>query len=254
MQGDITDPQILLKDISVNYPLLNPIDFNLKRKLLNIARRKREDMVLIRALSNVSLTLKAGDKLAILGRNGAGKSTLLQVLAGVLPPTHGKYFLRGRVLGLLGGAEMGLDAEASGRRNIITLGISLGESIERMESLTDEIIDFSELGNRIDDPVYTYSSGMAARLRFSTLTSLNPNILIVDEGIGAADAAFAKKAEERLENFMGNAGILIMASHNTSFLRQFCNRGLVLFKGKVASDSSLDESIAIYKEISARIT
>ena len=254
MERQVTDPRLAVKNVSVNYPLLNPIDFNLKRKLVNIARRKKENMTVIRALANVSFTLKAGDKLAILGRNGAGKSTLLQVLAGVLPPTLGQYYLRGRVLALLGGAEMGLDAEASGRRNIITLGISLGESVEHMESLIDEIMEFSELGNRIDDPVYTYSSGMAARLRFSTLTSLNPNILIVDEGIGAADAAFAQKAEQRLEEFIGNAGILIMASHNTQFLRQFCNRGLVLLKGKVVSDSSLEESVAIYKEISSRIS
>jgi len=245
MHKHVDDPRLAVKNVYVNYPLLNPIDFNLKRKLVNIARRKRENMTVIRALSDVSFTLNAGDKLAILGRNGAGKSTLLQVLAGVLPPTLGSYYLRGRVLALLGGAEMGLDAEASGRRNIITLGISLGESIEHMESLVDEIIDFSELGNRIDDPVYTYSSGMAARLRFSTLTSLKPNILIVDEGIGAADASFAKKAEERLEQFIGNAGILIMASHNTGVLQQFCNRGLVLFKGKVACDTSLEEAISI---------
>lgn len=242
--------RLALNNVTVEYRLLSPLDYNLKRRILKFAQRNQDNQRTVKALDNVSLFLNDGDRLGILGHNGAGKTTLLHVLAGVLPPTEGEYYLKGRALGLLGGSEMGLDQEASGRQNIVSIGISLGENIDYMYSLLDEIIEFSGLGNRIEDPVYTYSSGMSARLRFSTLTALRPQVLVIDEGIGAADSEFAKKAERRLSSFMDSAGIMVLASHNTNLLKDFCNRGIVLQDGKIISNSGIDEAIASYQSLS----
>jgi ABC-type polysaccharide/polyol phosphate transport system ATPase subunit len=118
-----------------------------------------------------------------------------------------------------------------------------------MQSLVDEIIEFSGLGERIEDPVFTYSSGMSARLRFSTLTALRPKVLVIDEGIGAADSDFAKKAERRLSSFMDSAGIMVLASHNSNLLKDFCNRGIVLQDGKIINDSGIEKAIATYQKI-----
>jgi ABC-type polysaccharide/polyol phosphate transport system ATPase subunit len=250
MTSELRDAcRLMLNNVSVEYRLLSPLDYNLKRRVVNYFRRNRDEQRIVKALDNVSLFLNDGDRLGILGLNGAGKTTLLHVLAGVLPPSKGEYYLKGRSLGLLGGAELGLDQEASGRQNIVSIGIALGEDVEYMHSLVDDIIEFSGIGTRIDDPVYTYSSGMSARLRFSTLTALRPHVLVIDEGIGAADSEFAAKAEKRLSSFMDSAGIMIMASHNAGMLRDFCNRGLVIHEGKILSDSGIEEAIATYQKL-----
>jgi ABC-type polysaccharide/polyol phosphate transport system ATPase subunit len=241
--------RLMLNNVSVEYRILSPLDYNLKRRILKFVQRSSDSQRTVKALDNVSLFLNDGDRLGILGLNGAGKTTLLHVLAGVLPPSEGEYYLKGRALGLLGGAELGLDQEASGRQNIVSIGISLGESIEHMHSLVDEIIEFSGLGHRIEDPVFTYSSGMSARLRFSTLTALRPKVLVIDEGIGAADSDFAKKAERRLSSFMDSAGIMVLASHNSNLLKDFCNRGIVLQDGKIISDSGIDKAITTYQKM-----
>lgn len=241
--------RLMLNNITVEYRILSPLDYNLKRRILKFAQGSQDRQRSIKALNDVSLFLNDGDRLGILGLNGAGKTTLLHVLAGVLPPSEGEYYLKGRVLGLLGGAELGLDQEASGRQNIVSIGISLGENIDYMHSLVEEILEFSGLGKRIDDPVFTYSSGMSARLRFATLTALRPKVLVIDEGIGAADSDFAKKAERRLSSFMDSAGIMVLASHNLNLLREFCNRGIVLHDGKIISDSGIEVAIATYQKL-----
>jgi ABC-type polysaccharide/polyol phosphate transport system ATPase subunit len=143
------------------------------------------------------------------------------------------------VLALLGGANLGLDQEASGRENAETLGIQLGLRGNEIRRVADEAIEFSGLGSRIGDPVYTYSSGMAARLRFSVITGLRPEILVLDEGIGAADAEFALRAADRMTAFVEGSGCVVIASHSLGLLRSTCNRGLVLSGGSVAYDGSL---------------
>lgn len=241
--------RLLVKDITVEYKLVNAVNANLKRELLGLIGIRKPESRSVTALNNISFFANEGDRIAIMGLNGAGKTTLLQVLAGVLPPVHGSYYLRGRALGLLGGADFGLNAEATGRKNIVLMGLSLGQSVEEMEYLTPEIVEFSGLGERIDDPVYTYSSGMSARLRFSTITSLQPDVLIADESIGTADSVFANRADNRLAEFYKSAGILIMASHNIEMLRNFCSRGIVLNAGNLVVDTDFESAVIEHRKI-----
>ena len=183
--------QINLGNVRAQYELLSVLDYNLKRRVVETIRRKAVPPVTIDALSGIDLEVADGSRLGLVGANGAGKSTLLAIMAGVLPPTSGSVEVHGRVLALLGGASEGLDQEATGRDNIVSTGVQLGETPAAMRKRIDDVTEFSGLAARIDHPVYSYSTGMQARLRFSILTSLRPDILLLDEGLGTADAEFA---------------------------------------------------------------
>lgn len=208
--------RIELNRVSVVYDLLSVSDYNLKRKILTgLGRRRRAQHTPLHAINNLSLEIKPDSRVGLIGANGAGKSTLLRVMAGALPPTRGRVQLDGKVFSLLGGSGTGLDFGLSGYENVILSGILLGEKPATMRSKVDEIAEFSGLGERLKNPVSSYSSGMQARLRFSILTSLSPEILIMDEGVATADAGFATKATARLTNFQDKASIVVMSSHGT---------------------------------------
>lgn len=182
----------------------------------------------ITALADFTLTVPAGSRIGIVGPNGSGKSTLLAVMAGILTPTRGSAVTHGKVTALLGSPGLGLDPNMTGAENAVAVGMRLGETKQSMLDRIDEIRDFSGLGTRLDDPVYTYSSGMNARLRFATITTVQPDVLVIDEGIGAADEAFAQRAAERLQEFLSASGTLVMASHNSHMLETFCDQVLPL--------------------------
>lgn len=239
---------VSLEEVSARYELLSVRDYNLKRRVADLVHGRHEAPKVIYALRSVSLELRRGSRLGLIGANGAGKSTLLSIMAGLLPPTTGRVEVEGRVLALLGGAGAGLDQEASGRDNVVSMGVQLGEFPEAMRELSEEILDFSGLGTRADDPVFSYSTGMQARLRFSILTSLRPDVLLLDEGIGAADAAFAAKASHRLSEFMSRAGVLVLASHGDDLLRQQCDEAIWLDRGMVRSQGPLDKVLSAYHE------
>jgi lipopolysaccharide transport system ATP-binding protein len=217
-----------LSEVWVQYRLRNAHHHNLKRSITNGLLRRKEEPEIIRALGGISLVVRRGDRLGLTGPNGSGKSTLLAVMAGLLTPTSGTATTHGRVLALLGGPDQGLDPEQTGRENTVSLGVRLGESANAMRDQLDEIKDFSGLGGRFEHPVHTYSSGMQVRLRFSAITALKADILLVDEGIGAADADFNARAEERLRGFYDTAGTLILASHSTDLLAQHCTTSISL--------------------------
>lgn len=228
----MTEPAISLQDVWVHYQLRHAHHYNLKRAVANRLRGIKEEGDTIVALENVSLDVAAGARLGLLGPNGAGKSTMLAVMAGVLTPTRGEAITRGRVIALLGGPNEGLDPEATGRENAIQLGVKLGETGRSMERRIDDIIDFSGLGPRIDHPVYSYSSGMQVRLRFSTITSLRADVLLVDEGIGAADAEFNSRASGRMEEFLTRSGTLVLSSHDPTLVARLCTTSLHLREGR----------------------
>jgi ABC-type polysaccharide/polyol phosphate transport system ATPase subunit len=240
--------RMCLRNVDARYELLSVRDFNLKRRVVDVASRQRELPKSIQALRSVDLQLERGSRLALVGPNGAGKSTLLAIMAGLLPPTSGSVEVEGRVLALLGGASAGLDQEATGRDNIVSMGVQLGELPSAMRARTEEIIDFSGLGIRVDHPVYSYSSGMQARLRFSILTALRPDVLLIDEGIGTADAAFAEKAGERLKEFMSGAGIIVLASHGDDLLRQHCDTAVWLDRGVIKAQGRIEEILSGYHD------
>jgi len=181
----------------------------------------------VTALDGVSFELRAGDRLGLVGPNGAGKTTLLKVLYGIYEPTEGKVEIDGRVDALFN-INLGFRSEATGRRNIELRGLINGWSPQEIAARMEGIIEFSELGDFIDMPLKTYSQGMAARLAFSIATSFEPEILLMDEWIGAGDPAFQNKAGKRMLELTEKAGIIVLASHNEGLIKKTCNKVLAL--------------------------
>ena len=247
--------RIELADVSVVYDLLSVEDYNLKRRIVTGLGRKRtgarHDRLV--AVDRVSLTLEPGTRLGVIGSNGAGKSTLLRVMAGALPPTHGHVSIDGRVFSLLGGSGAGLDFGLTGLENVIMTGLMLGESASDMRSRMDEIAEFSGLGERLKNPVGTYSSGMQARLRFSILTTLRPQVLIMDEGVATADIAFTRKAKERLDEFRGAAEIMVMSSHSAS-VKALCDTAIWMEHGAILASGPVEEVLSAYYEFALPTT
>jgi ABC-type polysaccharide/polyol phosphate transport system ATPase subunit len=186
----------------------------------------------VTALDNVSFSLSSGDRLGLTGANGAGKTTLLKLLYGIYSPTSGSVFVKGRVDALLN-INLGFRPEATGRRNIVLRGLINGWKMDEINGRMKEIIEFSELGDFIDMPMKSYSQGMAARLAFSVATCLEPEILLMDEWIGAGDQDFQQKAKARMQQITRKAGIVVLASHNLNLIRNTCTKILELHDGQV---------------------
>jgi len=195
-------------------------------------------VTVVEALRDINLNIKAGDRVGLIGHNGAGKTTLLRMLAGIYEPTVGVMRSSGRIRSLLD-VTMGLDYEATGYENIVLRGLIMGETKTRMKELAPSIAEFSELGDYLDMPVRTYSSGMVLRLAFSIVTSIEADILLMDEWLSVGDANFVKKAEARMQSFVGNASILVFASHNRKIIEELCNVVVELERGSVKRVQSL---------------
>ncbi|MEZ5117539.1 MAG: ATP-binding cassette domain-containing protein [Candidatus Nanopelagicales bacterium] len=240
---------IQLQDVSVRYRLMSTREHNLKRQVANWFRHKPDRVRTVTALDSLTINVEHGARVGLIGSNGAGKSTLLQVMAGVLPPTSGVARIKGRPMALLGGAAAGLDGDASGTDNIVALGVQLGATPKQMAALMDDIVEFSGLEARIDDPIFSYSSGMSARLRFATLTALRPDILLLDEGIGTADAAFNLRAKHRLDEFLSSAGVLVLASHSDDLIRETCSEAFWLEAGRLLAHGPVDEVLQLYRQV-----
>lgn len=197
-------------------------------RIETIGRRK-----FVTALDDVSFSLQEGDRLGLVGTNGAGKTTLLKVLYGIYEPTAGQVVVSGKVDALFN-ISLGFRREATGRRNIVLRGLLNGWTTEEIEARMESIIEFSELGDFIDMPFKSYSQGMAARLAFSVATSLEPEILLMDEWISAGDPSFQDKARIRMNEIAAKAGVIVLASHSHALLRRTCNRILQLEHGRIA--------------------
>jgi ABC-2 type transport system ATP-binding protein/lipopolysaccharide transport system ATP-binding protein len=239
-----------LRDVSVEFPIYSGGSRSLKKVLFNrttqgnLARDAR-DRITVQALSDVTLDIANGDRLAIIGANGAGKSTLLKVLAGIYTPTRGHMHASGRVSALLT-PSIGLNPDATGRENVITRGMFMDVHPREMRARIDEIADFTELGYYMDMPVRTYSTGMMVRLCFAVATSVRPQILLMDEWIGAGDAAFFAKAQQRMNDFLSATSILTLASHSLPLLQEWCNRAVLLDHGRITAMGSVEEVAAFY--------
>ncbi|MDD2723472.1 MAG: ABC transporter ATP-binding protein [Methylovulum sp.] len=214
--------------VTVQYPIYNSRSMSLRNQLVRISTGGRIEseaghIQVVTALNEVSFGLKDGDSVGLIGHNGAGKSTLLRTMAGVYHPISGSVVRQGRVATVLE-LGAGMDPELSGYENIIRMGILMGLSMAEILSKTKEIEDFTQLGDFLQLPVRTYSSGMATRLMFAVATSTAPDILLVDEVFGTGDAEFQVKAKERMEALIKSVGIFVFASHNHELVRQYCNR------------------------------
>jgi ABC-type polysaccharide/polyol phosphate transport system ATPase subunit len=209
---------------------------------------KRRERVVVKALSGVSLSLRDGDRLGLIGHNGSGKSTLLKVLAGIYEPTEGQVLVEGRVTPLFD-LMPGLDVEDSGYENIITCGLLLGLSRDEIENRIPDVEEFSELGQYLELPVRTYSTGMMMRLGFALVTAIDPGVLLMDEGIGAGDARFAERAERRLNEFVARSRIVVLASHVPAMIKSICNKAALLQAGRLVAKGSVEEVFDEYDAI-----
>jgi ABC-2 type transport system ATP-binding protein/lipopolysaccharide transport system ATP-binding protein len=195
--------------------------------------------------------MRDGERVGLIGRNGSGKTTLLRALSGVYEPVSGEVLRQGSLMPIFD-ASIGSDPDLSGYQNIFLRSLYLNARDRMSDELVQSIIDCSGLGEFIHMPIRTYSLGMMARLQFAIVTAVRPDILLLDEGIGAGDQAFFDKAERRIEDFVSNSGILALASHSSALLRQLCARGVVLEQGRIVFDGALEDAFTVYDEITRR--
>jgi ABC-type polysaccharide/polyol phosphate transport system ATPase subunit len=233
----------------LDYPLIGIGSQSLKKRILGAATggliSSGDTVPVVRALRDISFSLKEGDRLGLIGHNGAGKSTLLKLLAGIYQPTFGSVLVKGRVVSTLN-ISLGMEPEATGLENIIIRALLHGMKRSEIDSKLDEIAKFTELGQYLNMPVRIYSSGMATRLAFATITAMDSDILLMDEVIGTGDAAFMDKAEQRLNEFMNRSKIIVLASHSDNVIKKFCNKALLIERGQIISAGDPDHVIATY--------
>ncbi|QDU04946.1 ABC transporter ATP-binding protein [Gimesia chilikensis] len=242
--------RIKVENVTLHYPIIGAGDRSVKNRLLNFATggkiTRDSGTMVVTGLDRIDLELQDGDRLGLIGHNGAGKSTLLKVLAGIYIPTQGSVDIEGRVVSTLN-ITLGFEQEATGFENIFLRGRLLGLTSAEIEDKLEEIAEFTELGKYLDLPVRVYSSGMLMRLAFAIMTSLESDILLMDEVIGTGDARFIHKAEARLNEFMNKAKIMVIASHSDDVIREFCNTALLLKNGTPFAQGEIEEVLEIYQ-------
>jgi len=210
--------------------------------LLDVLKGKKRRFT---ALKNVSIEVKRGEIIGIIGRNGCGKSTLLRVMAGIYPPDEGKSFVAGEI-SLLAGLGTGFSPHQTGRENAILYGSILGHNEEEMKSKLPEIIEFSELGTFIDEPIRTYSAGMKARLGLAVASAINPDILLIDEVLGVGDPNFREKSKKKILSMVEGAGTVVIVSHSFGLMKSICDRLILLHEGEIAAQGDPAEVIQAY--------
>jgi ABC-type polysaccharide/polyol phosphate transport system ATPase subunit len=248
--------QITLKDVTVNFPVYDGASRSFRTRLIAATTGGRiqamaRHRIVVNALDRLSFSIAHGDRVALIGNNGAGKTTLLRVLAGIYIPFPGQVRIEGKIAPLFD-TGFGMDIDATGYENIRLRSIYLGLSRREMESKIDDIVEFCELGSFLNMPLRIYSAGMQMRLAFAVSTCIDPEILLLDEQIGAGDAVFMAKASRRLEQLVERSGILVLASHSDEAVRQFCTKGIILENGRLAFFGPVDEALARYKGCTGR--
>ncbi|GHA73812.1 sugar ABC transporter ATP-binding protein [Formosimonas limnophila] len=228
---------IIAKDVGVEFPIFNSSHRSLKKSILNVTTGGRvaqdtKNHVVVRALDDINLNIQPGDRVGLVGHNGSGKTTLLRVLSGVYAPVSGLLDVKGKIATLLD-ISLGMDGEATGYENIRVRGLLMGLSVVEIDALTDEIAEFTGLGDYLNMPMRTYSSGMAVRLGFAVSTSIRADIILMDEWLSVGDAEFQEKASERLNHMVNQASILVLASHSMELVEKTCNKIVHMEHGKI---------------------
>jgi lipopolysaccharide transport system ATP-binding protein len=236
---------ITLEQVSVDLPVLGHHARSLKLSLVSTAtggRLARESGVtIVRALREITLSARDGDRLGLAGPNGAGKTTLLRTIAGAYPPTRGRRRVVGAIASLIDPAS-GIEPEATGWENIGIRGLLMGLGRRTLAKARHEIAEFSGLGDYLALPVRTYSTGMAMRLAFSIVTHVPAEILLLDEWLSVGDAEFRRRAEARMRSLVDRSGILVLASHSPELLARECNRRVELAEGRVVADGPVSSA------------
>ena len=202
------------------------------------------------ALRDVSFSVRHGESLGVIGPNGAGKSTLLQVMAGIITPSEGAMEVDGHVSSLLT-LGVGFDQELSGIDNIRLAGAFMGLDHRVVEEKLPEIVDYAELGEFIDVPIRTYSSGMRARLGFAIATAVEPDILILDEVLSTGDAAFREKSKQRVAELVRDAKAIVLVTHDMNWVREYCNHAMLIEQGRIVAEGEPNEVVELHQERSA---
>ena len=221
----------------LEYPLGAYNRGSLKASLLSMFGRGERSIrpATVSAIQGIDFSISLGERVALIGHNGSGKSTLLRALAGIYPLASGEMKVVG-CIGTLLDIGLGFESESTGRENIYFRGMALGYSRKQLRAAEQEIVDFADLGEFIDLPMRTYSTGMYVRLGFAVSTQFSPDILLVDEVFGAGDAAFSKRAVDRMLNIVNNAGIFVLATHEMSLVERVCQRVIWLDRGLIVRD------------------
>ena len=238
-------PMIEVKNVGVTFKMSSDRVTSMKEYV--VQRLKRQYHVdEFQALNDVSFDVQKGEIVGLIGRNGAGKSTLLKVISGIMKPTSGSVTVHGNIVPMLE-LGSGFDFDLTGAENIYLNGAVLGYTEEFLKSKYDEIVEFSELGRFINEPIRNYSSGMIARLAFSIATVINPNILIVDEILSVGDAAFQEKSRARMMELMHGGTTVLFVSHSISQIREMCNRVVWLDGGNIRAFEETDRVCSQYE-------
>lgn len=213
--------------------------------IYDLLRRESDSDRIVPALRDVSFTVPRGSVLGVIGRNGAGKSTLLRCLAGILAPEQGRVVVRGRISSLLT-IGVGMNDSLTGRENIRLGGLAVGLDEDRLAAVTDEIAEFAQLGEYVDFPVNTYSSGMRSRLGFAVVAHLDPEVLLIDEALAGGDSRFQQSVAEKMAEICGNGRTIVLVSHGLKAIQDMATQALWLHQGKVVELGDPDEVISSY--------
>lgn len=238
----MTKPSIVVQDVALRFPKQR----GLIRLVLGLFRKQKPSEFV--ALKNVSLEVQKGEVVGIIGRNGSGKSTLLRVIAGIYPPDQGEVHAAGDI-SLLAGLGTGFSQHQTGRENALLYGSILGHSEREMNEKIDEIIEFSELGSFIDEPLRTYSAGMKARLGLAVASAINPNILLIDEVLGVGDPNFREKSKKKILDMVKGASTVVIVSHSFGLMTDICDRVVLIEKGELEFVGQPQDAVKRYYEL-----
>ena len=236
----MNDTAILVEDVSLSFPKRR----SLKKLVIGLFKNNK---VQHHALQGINLSISKGEIVGIIGTNGCGKSTLLRVISGIYPPDSGTCKVRGNI-SLLAGLGTGFSAHQTGRENAILYGSILGYSEQKVIDKLPEIIEFSELGRFIDEPIRTYSAGMKARLGLAVASAIQPDLLLIDEVLGVGDPAFRKKSTDRIMQMVRQAGTVVIVSHSFGMLSEVCDRLILVEKGKIMAEGEPQDVINAYHQ------
>jgi len=237
-------PAVRVQNVSITYRTTFERTPTFKSAIVRLGRGERAVRE-VQALKHVSFEVPEGTSLGIVGANGAGKSTLIRALGGILPPTEGRIEVHGRISALLA-LGVGFNPNLSGTENVILGGLANGLSRKQVQERAQEIADFAELGDFMDLPIRTYSSGMRSRLAFAVSVHMDPDILMIDEALSAGDAKFKKKAADKMHELMQSARAMFLVSHALGSIKEMCNAAIWLHKGELMLQGSPDEVVAAY--------
>lgn len=233
---------IELKNVEVVFPVYNASSLSLKNRVLSAVTggkidRAYDGAIIVKGLQNINIKISPGERIGLVGHNGAGKTTLLRILSGIYQPTSGDAYIQGDCVSLIN-IGLGIDPEATGRENILLRGVMMGMTPSEILKISNEIVDFTGLGEFIDLPFRTYSTGMQLRLAFAVSTAVKPQILVMDEWLSTGDEEFKERADRRMAEVVSSAEILILASHSKELLLANCTRLIWLEHGRIRMDGN----------------